>query len=148
MQKFYARLHTSKVDCFVFVSASPWQLYPIFSQFFWDKKFPDPIYLMKYFRIKDSSFLNLFKNPENYKMATIEPLIKEWKNVKFILVGDSGEKDPEAYAKLAQKYPERIIKIYIRRAYEEFLDSRVQTIFKDISQEKYQIFENPEEIKE
>ena len=47
----------------------------------------------------------------------------------LFLVGDSGEKDPEAYAGLAVKYPERITKIYIRKAYEENLDSRIQSVF-------------------
>jgi phosphatidate phosphatase APP1 len=73
--------------------------------------------------------------------------MEEWKKVKFILVGDSGEKDPEAYAKLAVKYPERITKIYIRKAYEENLDSRIKSVFQNIPDEKYQFFKNPDEIK-
>ena len=77
----------------------------------------------------------------------IEPLISEWKKVKFILVGDSGEKDPEAYSKLASKYPERITKIYIRKAYEENLDTRIETVFRNMSKDKYLFFQNPEEIK-
>lgn len=102
---------------------------------------------MKYFRVKDSSFLNLFEKPENYKVESIEPLIQEWKKVKFLLVGDSGEKDPEAYAKLALKYPERITKIYIRKAYEENLDTRIESIFRDIPKDKYLFFQSPDEIK-
>lgn len=62
-------------------------------------------------------------------------------------MGDSGEKDPEAYAGLAVKYPERITKIYIRKAYEENLDSRIQSVFKNVTEDKYQIFQNPDEIK-
>ena len=90
---------------------------------------------------------NLFEKPEIYKTETIEPFIKEWKSVKFILIGDSGEKDPEAYAKLALKYPERITKIYIRKAYDENLEVRIQAVFKNIPPEKFLFFQNPEEIK-
>ena len=147
MKKKYSALQSSKIDCFVFVSASPWQMYPVLYQFFIEENFPPALYLMKYFRMKDSSFLNLFEKPDAYKVETIEPLISEWKKVKFILVGDSGEKDPEAYSKLASKYPERITKIYIRKAYEENLDTRIETVFRNMSKDKYLFFQNPEEIK-
>jgi phosphatidate phosphatase APP1 len=33
----------------------------------------------------------------------------------FVLVGDSGEKDPEMYAKIASKYPKQIVRICIRQ---------------------------------
>ena len=147
MQEFYTKLQGSQVGCFVFVSASPWQMYSVLSDYFLKEKFPESIYAMKYFRIKDSDFFNLFEKPEVYKTQTIEPFLQEWKTVKFILVGDSGEKDPEAYAKLALKYPERITKIYIRKAYEENLDTRIDSVFKNISPDKYLFFQNPDEIK-
>ncbi len=147
MQEFYTNLQSSNVDCFIFVSASPWQMYSVLNDFFSREKFPSSLYAMKYFRIKDSDFFNLFEKPEVYKIEAIEPFIKEWKTVKFILVGDSGEKDPEAYASLAVKYPERITKVYIRKAYEENLETRIQSIFKNISKDKYQFFQNPDEIK-
>jgi phosphatidate phosphatase APP1 len=147
MQELYSKLGASKVDCFLFVSASPWQMYSVLNDFFSKEKFPPALYFMKYFRLKDSDFFNLFEKPEIYKTETIAPIIEEWKKVKFILVGDSGEKDPEAYAKLAVKYPERITKIYIRNAYEENLDSRIKSVFQNIPDEKYQFFKNPDEIK-
>ncbi|MBK8393760.1 MAG: App1 family protein [Leptospiraceae bacterium] len=147
MQKIYSNWQSSKVDCFVFVSASPWQIYPILSTFFIEEQFPLSLYFMKYFRMKDSSFLNLFEKPESYKFETIEPLIQEWKRVNFILVGDSGEKDPEAYAKLIRKYPDRITKVFIRKAYEENLEDRIKTVFQDIPKEKYMFFQNSNEIK-
>jgi phosphatidate phosphatase APP1 len=147
MQELYSKLGASKVDCFLFVSASPWQMYSVLNDFFSKEKFPPALYFMKYFRLKDSDFFNLFEKPEIYKTETIEPIMEEWKKVKFILVGDSGEKDPEAYAKLAVKYPERITKIYIRKAYEENLDSRIKSVFQNIPDEKYQFFKNPDEIK-
>ncbi len=147
MQNLYSKLQSSGVDCFLFVSASPWQMHPALTDYFSEQKFPPAIYAMKYFRIKDSDFFNLFEKPEIYKTETIEPFIKEWKSVKFILIGDSGEKDPEAYAKLALKYPERITKIYIRKAYDENLEVRIQAVFKNIPPEKFLFFQNPEEIK-
>jgi phosphatidate phosphatase APP1 len=147
MKDFYQKIYTSGNSCFVNVSASPWQLYSVLSNFFDENGFPQTGYFMKDFRLKDSDFFNLFEKPEEYKYETIEPLIKEWKNTKFILVGDSGEKDPEAYARLAVKYPDQISKIYIRIAYDENLDQRIKSVFEKIPKEKYQFFENADELK-
>jgi phosphatidate phosphatase APP1 len=33
---------------------------------------------------------------------------------KFILVGDSGEKDPEVYRVMQRLFPDQVLKIYIR----------------------------------
>ena len=33
---------------------------------------------------------------------------------KFALIGDSGERDPEAYGRLAQKFPRQIDRVFIR----------------------------------
>lgn len=147
MNDYYSSL-TSNVSCFLFVSASPWQMYNHLSKFFLDEKFPESIYFMKDIRLKDWSVLNLFESPDNYKIQKIEPILKEWKNVKFILVGDSGEKDPEAYATLFRKYPDQIKKIYIRVAYDENLEERIKRVFSGIEKDKYFFFKDPREIKE
>ena len=98
-------------------------------------------------RLKDSDFFNLFEKPEEYKYNTIEPILNEWKKVKFILVGDSGEKDPEAYARLALKFPNQVSQIFIRIAYEENLDDRIAKVFEKIPKSKYRFFKNVQEIK-
>lgn len=76
MQDFYSKLNESKINCFLFVSASPWQMYSVLNDFFSKEKFPPALYFMKYFRLKDSDFFNLFEKPEIYKTNTIEPIIQ------------------------------------------------------------------------
>ncbi|PJZ44116.1 phosphatidate phosphatase App1 family protein [Leptospira brenneri] len=147
MNDFYNQIQSSGNSCFVNVSASPWQMYSVLNQFFTESGFPRTGYSMKDFRFKDSDFFNLFEKPEIYKFSTIEPMIQEWKKVKFILVGDSGEKDPEAYAKLASKYPNQVSRIYIRIAYDEDLTSRITNVFENIPKHKFQFFRTVSEIK-
>lgn len=103
---------------FFYVSASPWQLYPELKGFASMAGYPDGVYRMKYFRLKDTDFFNLFQKPFEYKTETIEPILKALPGHSFILIGDSGEKDPEAYAGLAKKYPQ-IERVLIRLAYED-----------------------------
>lgn len=51
----------------------------------------------------------------NYKQPVIRSLLKELPN-QVVLVGDSGEKDPEVYAQIKSEFPERVKAIYIRNA--------------------------------
>jgi phosphatidate phosphatase APP1 len=49
----------------------------------------------------------------------------------FVLVGDSGEKDPEMYAKIASKYPKQIVRICIRQIDANPIDApRLHKIYK------------------
>jgi phosphatidate phosphatase APP1 len=47
-----------------------------------------------------------------HKKETIERLFSVYSKRKFILVGDSGESDPEIYADLQRKYPDRVLLHY------------------------------------
>ncbi len=51
----------------------------------------------------------------NYKQPVIRSLLKELPN-QVVLVGDSGEHDPEVYAQIRAEFPERVKAIYIRNA--------------------------------
>lgn len=130
---------------FHFVSSSPWQLYQPLSQFISDTGFPDATFHLKRFRMKDSSFLKLFEDPIQGKLAMILPLLLDYPKRQFILVGDSGERDPEIYAGLARKYPDQILRIYIRDVTDESADSpRYKKTFKDLPADKWQVFKDPQ----
>ena len=51
----------------------------------------------------------------NYKQPVIRALLKEVPN-DAVLIGDSGEHDPEVYAQMRTEFPERVRAIYIRDA--------------------------------
>jgi phosphatidate phosphatase APP1 len=131
-----------------FVSSSPWQLYPSIIQFIEFAGFPNADYALKTFRFKDSSFKNLFASSLNTKPPQIINIINKYPNRKFILVGDSGEKDPEVYAKIQQQFPQQIIKILIRNVTQEnSSDIRYQSLYKNLKPEMWQIFTDVDEIK-
>lgn len=146
MSTLYRKLAKKGAD-FHYISASPWQLYTLLSTFVREQKFPDGTYIMKNFRAKDSDFFNLFSSPKQYKIQKIEPLFKKFPKRKFILIGDSGEKDPDAYAYLAEKYPKQVLQILIRRAYPEDSMKKFEKIFQKIPKSAWQVFDKPAEIK-
>jgi phosphatidate phosphatase APP1 len=129
---------------FHYVSSSPWQLYPVLSDFIDNHAFPEGSMHLKLFRLKDESFFNIMATPEEGKIPTITTLLETYPERQFILVGDSGEKDPDIYATIARKYPGRIIKIYIHNVTGD--KPRIETIFKGLPKRQWTVFENANEI--
>lgn len=114
MSKAYRRW-AQEGAVFHYLSSSPWQLYPSLREFMAREGFPAGSFHLQDFRLKDRSFFNLFRSPEESKIARIEEIIRLYPRRSFILVGDSGEKDPEVYGTVARRYPGRISAVFIRR---------------------------------
>ncbi len=132
---------------FHYVSASPWQLYEPLAEFTSTNRFPAGSWHMKQFRVKDSTFLALFDSPEAYQPGVIEPMLRQFPKRRFILVGDSGERDPEIYGALARKFPEQVHRIFIRDVTgEDAKAARYEAAFRDVLVEKWRVFREPEEI--
>ena len=132
---------------FHYVSASPWQLYEPLAEFLRTNGFPEGTFHLKFFRIKDHTFFDLFRSPERFKFEAIEPILKRFPNRRFVLVGDSGERDPEIYATLGRKYPQQILRIFIRDTTNEPFDSpRYRKAFQGLPRERLKIFKDASEI--
>jgi hypothetical protein len=130
-----------------FVSASPWQLYEPLTEFMDKEGFPAGAFHLKTFYWKDSRFLSLFADPIEYKLGVIEPVMKSFPKRQFILVGDSGEKDPEVYGLLARKYPDQVIFILIRAVGSQSPNARrFQTAFEGIPRRRWHVFIKSEDL--
>jgi phosphatidate phosphatase APP1 len=68
----------------------------------------------------------------DYKQPAIRSLLRAL-NQKVILIGDSGEHDPEVYAQIRREFPDRVLGIYIRDAGRSADGKRFQdmVLFKD-----------------
>ncbi len=130
-----------------YVTASPWQLYPPLSAFFDKAGYPDGLWHMKPFRLADRTFFGLFQSPQEYKTATIEPILAAYPARRFVLIGDSGERDPEAYGDLGRRYPEQVRLILIRDVTDEPRRAlRYESAFRDLPEERWIIFTDPSAI--
>lgn len=99
---------------FHYVSASPWQLTTSLRQFFQSVGLPDGSMHLKLFRLKDSTPLGRMRSRRSKRAAIIQ-ILDHFPRRKFILVGDSGERDPEVYAAVVRQRPSQIIGVAIRR---------------------------------
>ncbi|HPR38758.1 MAG TPA: App1 family protein [Spirochaetota bacterium] len=114
MSSFYKKLK-SQGAAFHYVSGSPWQLYPSISGFIKKSKFPAGSFHLKYIRAKDSSIIDFITADQlSFKVNNIESILKDFPGRKFILIGDSGEFDPEVYTEITQRHREQIKAVYIR----------------------------------
>ncbi len=102
-----------------YVSSSPWNLYDLLAQFFQLHQIPvGPVLFLRDWGVTDNELLPVAHR--QHKVGIIRQLLDFYRELPFILIGDSGQEDPEIYAEMAQQYPGRILAIYIREV------SRVQ----------------------
>jgi hypothetical protein len=132
---------------FHYVTASPWQLYEPVSTFLRSSGFPDGTYHMKSFRVKVDGLAALFGSPKDTKQQVIEAIIADFPNREFILVGDSGEKDPEIYGAVACKYRRQVARILIRNVTNEpAVGERFQRAFAGVPRDRWDVFSSAEEF--
>ena len=111
--------------CFHYVSGSPWQLYHPLTRFLFEQeRFPAGTVHMKNLR-KNLFDLGALRDIMAFALggdlATLEQKVRQITNLmihlprrRFILVGDSGEKDPEVYRAIQRLFPRQVLQIYIR----------------------------------
>ena len=130
-----------------YVSSSPWQLYPSLATFFQTTGLPVASFHLKSVRFRDKTLLNLFKKGTDTKPEQIEPILRKYPNRDFVLIGDTGEHDPEVYAKLMKQYPDQVRHILLRNVTEASADdTRFQRIFKGIDSDRWRLFSDAEEL--
>ncbi len=114
MPELYRRWAASGPVVFHYVSGSPFQLFPALADFARKERFPDGSFHLRKFRLKDRSIREFFGDPLAFKLGVIDPLMRQFPDRRFILVGDSGERDPEVYAQLAARFPNQVAAILVR----------------------------------
>jgi phosphatidate phosphatase APP1 len=127
-----------------YVTATPIQLYASLGEFLTDNGFPGVEIRLRPLRLRDSSVLDFFGESQDYKKTEIRKILGKFPQRRFVLVGDSGEHDPEVYATIAREYPDQVQGIFIRAVVEEHLDrARYGEIFEGINDSKWVIFADP-----
>ena len=97
-----------------YVSASPRQLSDNISAFLAHNHYPRGVLVTK---LINGNGRDPLLDQQQYKLAKIEAIFTALPWVKFILIGDDGERDPEIYRTLQEKHPQRVAAIYIRKVH-------------------------------
>ena len=98
-----------------YVSNSPWNLYDLLSDFFHLNDIPlGPVLFLRRWGFTARERWPTQKR--QHKLTSARMILNTFPHLPFILIGDSGEDDPEIYAELVSEYPDRIRAVYIRNA--------------------------------
>lgn len=145
MPELYQRFEQARIPIH-YVSASPWQLYEPLTRFFETSKLPLGTFQMRDFDLKRQSLSAMFEPTASIKRQSIDPLMKRFPQRKFLLIGDSGEHDPEIYGKVASEFESQVVGIWIRNAPGRVCDdARCQAAFRS---SVWRVFDRPEELTE
>lgn len=108
---FYAALHRNSNPLF-YVSSSPWNLYDLLVDFLDVNEIPLGPLMLRDWGISETE---LFATPHGeHKLSAIENIFETYPELPFILIGDSGQEDPEIYHEAVHNHPNRVLCIYIR----------------------------------
>ncbi len=144
--KFYKKLQLGKnnkpINPFFYVSNSPWNLYDYLSAFFKKNNFPKGPILLRDFR---TPFDKTPKPKMPHKQSEILNLLKMYPEMKFILIGDSGEKDADIYTKIAKEFPGRILAIYLRNVNHRRKEKRIKKIIQSFDAAPILLVHNSDE---
>lgn len=115
-----------------YVSSSSWHLYDMFEHFCLINNIPKGVFLLRELGLDSDKFIQ--GGHGSHKLGKIERVLTSFKDLSFVLIGDSGQKDPEIYREVAGRFPGRIKVIYIRDVKPEVDDSRDKEV-KEIARE-------------
>ena len=118
---------------FFYVSRSGWGLYDLFELFLADNGLPKgPLLLQDIAILEEKSDV---LGSEDHKRDTILRLMDEYPELPFVLVGDSGQDDPEIYRDIARERADRVRAILVRDVTPEERDREMRQVVQEVEEE-------------
>lgn len=110
VREWYSSMAQKGVQ-FHYVSNAPWQLYPVLTSFFTLAGLPKGTYHLKQY---NGMLQGIFEPVAERKKGTLDKIMQDFPQRRFILVGDSGEADLELYTDIVLANPGRVLGVFIR----------------------------------
>lgn len=113
----YRALHAgvggNEANPMLYVSRAPWGVYDMLAVFFRLHGIPaGPVMFLREWGL---SWAHPFpRRAEDHKRALIDHMLTLYHDLPFVLIGDSGQHDPEVYASIVAAHPDRVRAVYIR----------------------------------
>jgi phosphatidate phosphatase APP1 len=115
---FYTALHKGclkeSLNPIFYLSNSEWNLYDLLYEFIEFNRIPKGPLLLREMKIRLLNPLKMREVNKNHKQQVLYQLFSTLTELRFILIGDSGQHDPEVYAQIVKQFPGRVLAIYIR----------------------------------
>ncbi len=97
----------------LYVSRGPWAIYELLDEFFRLHEIPvGPVLFLRQWGLTPQSPLP--RRQHHFKRDLIRTMLDVYNDRPVVLIGDSGQKDPEIYARIVREHPGRVRAVYIR----------------------------------
>ncbi len=112
MASLYSRTLTDHPDAPLFyLSTGAWNVMPTLVQFLRSHGFPAGPMLLTDWGPTNTGW---FRSGQEHKRVALRRLAAEFPHIRWVLVGDDGQHDPQIYREFAREYPNRVAAIAIR----------------------------------
>lgn len=95
-----------------FVSSSPRNLYDVLTDFLALQGMPEAPVLLRDVGLDDTKIVKT--RGHGHKLARIEEVMARYPHLPVVLLGDSGQHDPQLYAQAVERHGDRVRAVYIR----------------------------------
>jgi phosphatidate phosphatase APP1 len=112
LYKMIARDHVAPARPFFYVSSSPWNLYGFITEFMELNAIPHGPMFLKDYGIDSNQLVG--KGHDEHKLAAIETVLSFYPGMRFLLIGDNGQRDVTIYAKVVEHFGPRVAAVFIR----------------------------------
>jgi phosphatidate phosphatase APP1 len=113
LQALHRGVSGDEANPMLYVSRAPWSLYEVLDEFFNLHKIPvGPILFLREWGLTLQSPLP--RRALDHKLDLIRNILVLYRDLPFVLIGDSGQRDPEIYTQIVREHPGRVLAIYIR----------------------------------
>jgi len=116
----------------LYVSRGPWVIYEVLEEFFQRHNIPvGPVLFLREWGLTPQHPLP--RREKDYKLAVIRAMVALYGDLPFVLIGDSGQHDPEMYTQIVREHPGRVLAIYIRNVSRDpARHQAIETLAKDV----------------
>lgn len=111
---------------FFYVSSSPWNFFDLLDQFLTINDIPHGPLMLQDYGIDEAKLIH--SAHDDHKLTQIDEILTTYDKLPFVLIGDSGQRDPEIYRTVANRFGDRIRAIYIRDVTAPARDAQVRAI--------------------
>ena len=115
VDELYRKLIAKGKNPLFFISGSSYNLYDMLTKFCEFKNIPLAPFILRDLGLDARQWLKM--GTMKYKKQHIEHLLEFFDKIPFIFIGDSGQKDPEIYLDIYNRFPDRVKAIYIRHVH-------------------------------
>ena len=113
LQAFHDGASGTEHNPMLYVSRAPWSIYEVLDGFFRQHDIPvGPVLFLREWGMTLQHPLP--RRGKAHKLELIRRMLALYHDLPFVLIGDSGQRDPEIYAQVVREQPGRVLAIYIR----------------------------------